>query len=88
MLLVSCTSYPKAEDPLDAAREFIDASLNGDFDKAGFYMLPDEENKAQLEKIKTDYRTKVQQKKKPINDASINILEVNVVNDTIEYYPL
>lgn len=82
MLLCSCNSYPKAEDPLDAAREFVDGCLKGDFDKANFYMLPDEENNAQLEKLKATYRTKSSTEKEAYKEASLNILEEDVVNDT------
>jgi hypothetical protein len=82
MLLCSCNSYPKAEDPLDAAREFIDASLKGDFDKANFYMLQDDENKAQLEKLKVAYRSKSSSEREQYKEASLNILEEDVVNDT------
>ena len=82
-LLFSCSSYPKAEDPLDAAREFIDACLKGDFDKAGFYMLQDDENKMQLEKLKGDYRTRSASEKEEYKAASINILEEDTVNDTL-----
>ena len=82
-LLLSCSSYPKAEDPLDAAREFIDACLKGDFNKADFYMLQDDENKAQLEKLITDYRTRSASDKEAYKEASINILEEDTVNDTM-----
>jgi hypothetical protein len=34
-------NYSKAEDAQDAGREFIRASLDGNYDKAKFYLLKD-----------------------------------------------
>src|SRR6476620_8624211 len=84
MLLFSCSSYPKAEDPLDAAREFIDACLKGDFDKANFYMLQDNENKELLDKAKVNYRSRSASERNQYNDANIIILEEDTVNDSTE----
>ena len=84
MLFLACNSYPKAENPLDAAREFIDACLKGDFDKANFYMLHDDENKAQMEKLKAAYRSRGASEKNEYNNANIVILEDSAVNDTTE----
>ncbi len=44
LTVAACTgrkSYKKAEDAQDAAREFIRASLDGDYDKAEFYLFSD-----------------------------------------------
>jgi len=84
MLLFSCNSYPKAEDPLDAAREFIDACLKGDFDKANFYMLQDNENKAMLEKVKVNYKSRSATERDQYKEANIIILEEDAVNDSTE----
>ncbi len=84
MLLCSCSSYPKAENALDAAREFIDGCLKGDFDKADFYMLQDEENRKQLDALKEDYRKKGASQKAQYKDASINILQEDATSDTIQ----
>ena len=83
-MLLSCNSYPKAESPLDAAREFIDACLKGDFDKANFYMLQDDENKAQLDKVKANYHSRSASERKEYNEANIVILEDDAVNDSTE----
>ena len=84
MLLFSCNSYRKAEDPLDAAREFIDACLKGDFDKANFYMLQDNENKAMLEKVKVNYKSRSATERDQYKEANIIILEEDAVNDSTE----
>jgi PBP1b-binding outer membrane lipoprotein LpoB len=84
-VISSCGSskhYPKAENALDAGREFIDATLKGDFEKAAFYMIQDEQNKELLQKQKVSYLTKSDKEKKDYFDASINIFEDAVINDT------
>ena len=86
MLGLSCqtgdTSYPKAENALDAGREFIDACLKGDFKKANRYMIDDAENKLFLKKITLAYQHKNAREKKEFHDASINISEVQELDDS------
>ena len=77
----SSTSYENASNALDAGREFIDASLKGDFAKAYFYMLQDAENKKLLDKIETDYREKDRDGREQYRQASINIGEVTDITD-------
>lgn len=75
--------YPKAEDPMDAGREFVDASLKGDFEKAKAYMLHNQTNDQQFEKLVSDYRQKSSEQKQQYHDASLNILEEDSVSDSI-----
>lgn len=45
VLIFACNNSKKflpAEDALDAAREYKDACLKGDFEKAKFYVVPNE----------------------------------------------
>lgn len=84
LFFVACNSYPKAEDPLDAAREFIDASLKGDFDKANFYMLQDAQNQALMDKVKVNYRSRSAAERAEYKDANIIILEEEALNDSAE----
>lgn len=85
LVIVSCNSgkrqFPKAENALDAGREFIDATLKGDFEKAGFYMLSDEENKKLLQQYQTKYNTQSKQDQFALKQSVINILEVNDVSE-------
>lgn len=74
--------YPKADDPLDAGRRFIDACLKGDFDRAAFYMAADEKNNSLLLEQKRNYEAKGKQEQREYNEASIIINEDAVVNDT------
>jgi len=54
-LFFSCgnnSEYPKAENALDAGREFIAACLKGDFKRANVYMLHNSANEQLLQKQK------------------------------------
>lgn len=85
LILTSCgndKNYLKAENALDAGREFIDATLKGDFDKAAFYMVQDSRNNDLLLKQKNSYGTKSDAEKKDYHEASITIFEDAVLNDT------
>ncbi len=85
-LLPACNNasqYPPAENALDAGREFIDGCLKGAFDKAGFYMLPDDTNKQDLEKIKQTYSTRNKSDRTQYEQASIIIENVDNVSDSI-----
>ena len=86
LMLASCstTSAPMvpAENGLDAGREFIDACLKGDFERASFYMLDSKENKAILENIEKEYREKDKEGRQELRTASINIKEVSEPNDS------
>jgi hypothetical protein len=84
--IVACgeKSYRKADNAIDAAREFIDATLKGDFKRAAFYMLIDSTNQQQLEKTEKGYLHKTEQQRLQYNNASINILEDDAVNDSTE----
>lgn len=85
LILTSCSNdknYLKAENALDAGREFIDATLKGDFDKAAFYMLQDSLNNDLIIKQENSYETKSDAEKKDYHEASITIFEDAVLNDT------
>ena len=83
-IIFSCTEthYTKAEDALDAGREFIDGCLKGDFDKASYYMLQDDENKSLLLQQKRNYNAKSKKEKQEYNTASIIIYENAAINDS------
>lgn len=86
VILVACNgkqeSYRKAEDALDAGREFINSRLQGDFLKAGFYLLPDAKNTAILASMEKDYREKDKEGRQQWRTASININEVREQSST------
>jgi hypothetical protein len=86
-LLVACTNsmknYTAAENGLDASREFIDACLKGDFLKANFHLLADQQNTALLKTTEAEYREKDKEGRQQLRTASINIKEVTEPNDSI-----
>ncbi|WP_431209328.1 hypothetical protein ACQ86N_24440 [Puia sp. P3] len=56
LLLSSCSqSFKPAEDAQDAGREFIRASLDGNYEKASFYLYPDSTNNMLFDKWKKDH---------------------------------
>ena len=85
LLLAGCTgphSYKKAEDAQDAGREFIRASLDGDYDKANFYMYRDTTNQMLLDKWKKDYDGMDQDQRRQYKDANILLFNLQTVNDS------
>ncbi len=81
-VITSCNlhhQYTKAENALDAGREFINALLQGDFDKASFYMLQDDENNKLLRQFGQKYRKQSAENKRQYQQAVINIFEVDEV---------
>jgi regulation of enolase protein 1 (concanavalin A-like superfamily) len=83
-ILFSCAEkhYTKAENALDAGREFIDGCLKGDFDKATYYMVQDDQNKSLLLQQKRNYDAKSKEEKQEYNNASIIIYEDATLNDS------
>lgn len=85
ILFTSCNNqepyYPPAENALDAGREFIDACLKGDFSKAASYTLPGEQHAAYLKNTEAQYRTLDKEGRQQLRQASINIREINDVNE-------
>lgn len=83
-LLFSCNNneYKKPENALDAGREFIHYSLIGRFNTAKKYMIQDEENLRLMEKVSDIYNKMTEQEKAGYNSASINIKEVQDMDDS------
>ena len=78
----ACTQskYPAAEYPLDAAREFIDGCLKGDFKRAEAYMLVDVKNDSLFSSVEKKYAAKSAEEKQNYKDASIIIFEDAVID--------
>ena len=70
----------KSENDVDAARNFIQAALNGDYQKARTYMLPDPINQERMDAI--ERVSLPADEKKGLAGASINIHNVSKINDT------
>jgi hypothetical protein len=74
--------YAKAENGLDAAREFIDALLKGDTQRAKAYMIDDEENNNTLSKLHRQLRARSTDDREGYKDASIMIGETEQISET------
>lgn len=70
----------KSENDVDAARNFIQAALYGDYQKARTYMIPDTPN---LERMNAIERVALSSdEKKGLKEATINIHNVKKLNDS------
>lgn len=82
--LVSCSgdkkSYP--DNSMDAGRDFIRASLDGDFETAGKMILSDEENRQLFESYKRFYARLPEEKRENYKKASYEINKFTEVNDS------
>lgn len=91
ILLISCNNqagYQKAEDAEDAGREFIRASLDGNYDKAYYYMYKDSTNtnKMILDKWRKDYLMLKQPDKVSYKEANIIAVNITPLNDSTVNY--
>jgi len=80
------SGYQKAEDAQDAGRQFIQASLEGDYDKAKFYLLKDDDNLTLLRKQQSNYQKMTSEDKRSFAGASILPLEIKALNDSVTNY--
>ena len=86
LAVIACNdteSYKKAEDAQDAAREFVRASLDGDYNKANFYLFSDSTNRFLLERWKRNYINLSEDEKQKYKDASIIVVNTNAENDSV-----
>jgi len=91
LTVLSCNSeavYTKATDAQEAAREFIRASLDGNYDKASFYLYKDSAgvNEMLLNKWRTDYNGWKQEDKVGHKEANIIVITTQPVNDSTLNY--
>jgi hypothetical protein len=86
ILVFACNnqgSYKKAEDAQDAGREFIRASLDGDYEKARFYMYADSTNQFLLNRLVENYERFSSEQKDKYKNADIVVLDVHPNNDSV-----
>lgn len=89
VLLAACGdphSFKKAEDAQDAGREFIRASLDGNYEKASFYLYADSTNQMMLAKWKKDYDRLDGDEQKKYKDADIMPINIQPLNDSVTSY--
>ncbi|HET9057961.1 MAG TPA: hypothetical protein VFN30_14030 [Chitinophagaceae bacterium] len=82
--LISCgkKSYTKSTEPIDAAREFIRASLDGDFKKAKLYLAKDDNNQNFYRMYMEKYDKLAPIEKEGFHKASIVINKVENIDDS------
>ncbi len=74
----------KAENSIDAARNFIRAALDGKFDQARNYLLPDTVNISYMDVAERSYQRAEQPTRDGYRSASINIIRVmNLLKDSV-----
>ena len=89
--ILSCNNeakYTKAADAQEAAREFIRASLDGNYDKASFYLYKDAAgvNEMLLNKWKADYGQWKQEDKVGHKEANIIVITTQPTSDSTLNY--
>lgn len=81
----ACTSDQspgKPENDIDAARDFIRSALDGKFDEARVYLLPNSSNMNYMDIAERNYEKADADTKNGYRGASINIHQVSPVNDS------
>ena len=89
LLTAACNdshTFKKAEDAQDAGREFIRASLDGNYEKASFYLYADSTNKMMFSKWKKDYDRMTPEEQQKYKDAEILPIDIHPVNDSVTSY--
>ena len=88
-IIIACqnpSNYTKAEDAQDAGREFIRATLDGEHDKAKFYLLHDTTNLLLLKQQESNYNQLSGKEKNEFRQSSIRPIEIKPVNDSVTLY--
>jgi Domain of unknown function (DUF4878) len=89
LLAAACNNshtFRKAEDAQDAGREFIRASLDGNYEKASFYLYADTTNKMMFAKWKKDYDRMTPEVQQKFKDAEILPIDIHPINDSVTSY--
>ena len=88
LLQVACktksseTAFVKSDSDIDAARNFIRAALDGNYEKANIFMLPDSVNENYLAVAKRSYEHANQEEKNGYRSSSIYIHQKTDINDS------
>jgi len=85
LFLIACNHSDKEErsqSDMDAARNFLDAALKGDFRNASTYMLQDSANLGYLNVTQRNYQHLDAIKKDSLKNASLRFYDTKQVNDS------
>ena len=89
IFITACTAgggYEKAENAQDAGREFIRATLDGDHQKARFYLLQDTTNLLLIEKQQQNYQHLSMEEKRQHRESNIRPITIKKLNDSTTSY--
>ena len=81
-------TFNKAEDAQDAGRQFIRASLDGDYEKARFYLLNDSVNLLLISKWQQGFDKMDQDTRQQYREANILPINIHAINDSVTSYTL
>jgi hypothetical protein len=79
-------TFDKAEDAQDAGRQFIRASLDGDYEKARFYLLDDSVNLLLIGKWQQGFDQMDKDTRQQYRDANILPIRIQTINDSVTTY--
>lgn len=89
LLFISCTDkskYTSAEDAQDAGRQFIRASLDGDYAKARFFLLKDSTNLFLIKQQQSNYEQMSDNEKRDYRESTIRPIQIISENDSVTLY--
>ncbi len=89
ILIVACNAgktFKKAEDAQDAGRQFIRASLDGDYEKARFYLLNDSINLLLISKWQQGFDKMDKDTRQQYREANILPINIHAINDSVTSY--
>src|SRR5690349_13182828 len=84
LAIAACNNKDKttSDNDVDAARNFIQSALNGDFDKARTFMINDSLNNEDLDNVVRLSERLTPEEKQKYKESSIRIHGVRPVNDS------
>ncbi|MFL5740559.1 MAG: hypothetical protein ACJ75B_10110 [Flavisolibacter sp.] len=74
---------PASENDMDAARNFIRAALDRNWNEAKKFMLKDSSNNERLNSIEDFYKNEKRDEKRNYHEASINLYDSRKLNDSV-----
>jgi hypothetical protein len=89
LLIAACNAgktFNKAEDAQDAGRQFIRASLDGDYEKARFYLLNDSVNLLLISKWQQGFDKMNPETRQQYREANILPINIRTINDSVTIY--
>jgi hypothetical protein len=75
--------FKRPEDPLDASREFVRAVLDGNYEKAEKYVLPEEDDIALFQRYRNYMNKQPAEEKRNLKESNIIINKVEAESDSV-----